>query len=186
MSAEQRRPACQQGTESLDALSRCSADAQDRVACSLIHFTPEAKQVFILFAKGVALVDGDDGRHMVGFAGDQKAIDESHGCARVAEGGHEERLVEVGSNDVMSLTAGGRDPVYIIASVVNAGDDPTGLLACFLLNIDHITDRNGVGGGDAVQLEAALHARLYELSGIILEDIPAAGRFIHACGHGAS
>ena len=87
---------------------------------------------------------------------------------------------------MMPLTTGRGHPVDIVPAIMDAGDHPACFLSGFPLDVNNISHRNRIGGGNAVDLESTLHARLNELPGSILQYIPAAGRFIHACGHTAS
>ena len=90
MSAEQGRTSGEHAAECINTLARCTTDAQYCITHRAIDIAPVLEHGLFRFAEQIRFIDGDDGRNMICFTGDEKTIDKTHGCTRISERSHQQ------------------------------------------------------------------------------------------------
>ena len=150
MAAEEAYLAGNKLPDGVDARAVERGDLVDRVAdggVDSLEFVVDGPQLIVV---EVALVEDEHCGDVVGFGGDEEAVDEACGGAREAEGGDEAEEVDVGGDDVGLLAELGGAADDIVAAVGDIGNH-----ACAVIEEQ---ERDAIAYGDGVGLLAAAKA----------------------------
>ena len=120
-----------------------------------------------LLIKEVGLVEDEHHRHTIGLCGGQETVDEGGGGLGIDDRDYQEGLIDVGGQDVALFGEVDALADDIITTGFNLGDKT-------LRNRNPVTDRDGVGGADALEAEVALDLTINQLAIVREDGVPAA------------
>ena len=120
-----------------------------------------------LLVEEVSLVEDQHHRHPIGFGGSQETVDEGGGGLGIDDRDYQEGLIDVGGQDVALFG----EVDALADDVVTAGFDIGDKI---IRNRDPVTDRDGVGGADALEAEVALDLTINQLAIVREDGVPAA------------
>lgn len=152
VAAEERDLARDEIFNCIDAHTGESRDLEDRVAgvgIDSFDFVVDSTKLIVV---EVALVEDDDRRDMVGFGGDEEAVDKASRGAREAEGGDNTELVDIGGDDVSLLAEFGSATNNAVAALMDVGDETRAIVEDL--------EGNMVADGDGVGLLVAANAEI--------------------------
>ena len=130
----------------------------------------------------VALVEDERCGDVVGFGGDEEAVDEARGGAWEAESGHDAQEVDVGGDDVGLFRELGGAADDVVATVVDVSDDAGAVV--LKLIVDNVAHGYGVGLLIATKTVVAAETTVDKRLGVGHDSVPTAGgaydkAFIH-------
>ena len=152
VAAEERDFARDEFFDCIDAHTGESRDLEDRVAgvgIDSFDFVVDSPKLIVV---EVALVEYDDRGDMVGFGGDEEAVDKASRGAREAEGGDNTELVDIGGDDVSLLAEFGSATDDAVAAIIDCGDKTRAIVEDL--------EGNMVADGDGVGLLVAANAEI--------------------------
>ena len=144
------------------------------VADALVEILHAVEQFAVVLIEDVDLVDGQDGRHVVGFGGGEKAVDKGGGGGGVRQGHDQESLVDVGSDDVRLLrqVAGAADDVV---ATRHDGSDERSAIVGRKTDFHAVAHSHGVGGADAFDAEVTLDFAIHFAAAIEADHVVRTG-----------
>ena len=186
VSAEERCLAFQYGAQVVHALSFDGGQWQAFVSYALVEPCHVLLELSFLLAEDVCLVEDDGHGYSVCFCRCEEAVDEHGAGLRVADGGHQECLVDVCGDDVALLGEVGCLADDVVSPLLDAGDECGALWVEEYLDV--VSHCHGVGAAYAFEPEVPLDLAGYVLPGCCAHDVPAScvlddeSLLLHFCG----
>ena len=145
---------------------------QALVADGLIKCNHHLLVTGLISIEQIGLVEDEDDGHAIGFGRGKKTIDEGGRGLGIVDGNDEQRLIDIGGDDMTLLGEVDALADDIVAAILNLGDE-----GCTLLvgdNLNTITHSNRVGATDTLQAKVALHLTIKKLVIVCEDGVPAA------------
>ena len=172
VAAKEGNLAGQQLLQGVDALACGRRNLQALVADGLIEGDHHLLIAGLVGREQVGLVEDEDNGHTIGLGRGEETIDESGRRLRIVDGDDEQRLIDIGGDDMTLLGEVDALADDIVAAILNLGDE-----GCTLLvgdNLNTITHSNRVGATDTLQAKVALHLTIKKLVIVCEDGVPAA------------
>ena len=167
VAAEQRDLAFQQRTQFVDAVVVHGRYLTALIADGLVEPYHHLLVAQLVVAQLVSLVEHQDDGHAISLGRGQEAVDERGGGLGAADGDDEQRLIDVGSQDMALLREVDGLADDVVATVVDA-DNPA-----LVVDLYTVADGYGIGAADAFQAEVALHLTVKKLAIVRADGVPA-------------